>query len=106
MPITSDYSDGVPVIAYCLADMRGTVLAERHADLRFYAASTIKLAVLIAVVRAVERGRLSLDQAVAATHTFRSGVGDGAEFSFDPAEYDGGMPPPGRRCRCGRCCGG
>ena len=65
MPVRSDYSDGVPAIAYCLTAMDGTVLAQRDADLPFYSASTIKLGVLVAVIQAVERGALDLDLAPA-----------------------------------------
>jgi beta-lactamase class A len=75
--------------------MAGNVLAERCADARFYSASTIKLGVLLAVIRAVERGELTLDQQLASTHTFTSAAGNGAAFSFDPEEFDGGMPPTG-----------
>lgn len=95
MPVLSDYSDGVPAIAYCLTAMDGTVLAQRDADLPFYSASTIKLGVLVAVIQAVERGVLDLAQPVAAAHTFPSGTGGGETFSFEPGERDAGMPSPG-----------
>jgi beta-lactamase class A len=95
MPVRSDYSDGVPTIAYCLTAMDGTVLAQRDADLPFYSASTIKLGVLVAVIQAVERGALDLDQPVIAAHTFPSGAGGGETFSFEPGERDAGMPAPG-----------
>lgn len=95
MPVRSDYSDGVPAIAYCLTAMDGTVLAQRDADLPFYSASTIKLGVLVAVIQAVERGTLDLEQPVLAAHTFPSGSGRGETFSFEPAERDAGMPSPG-----------
>lgn len=95
MPVRSDYSDGVPAIAYCLTAMDGTVLAHRDADLPFYSASTIKLGVLVAAIQAVERGALDLEQPVAAAHTFPSGAGGGETFSFEPGERDAGMPAPG-----------
>lgn len=95
MPVISDYSDGVPAIAYCLTSMDGTVLAQRDADTTFYSASTIKLGVLVAVIQAVERGALDLEQPVIAAHTFPSGVGGGETFSFVPGERDAGMPAPG-----------
>ncbi|BCW66111.1 serine hydrolase [Arthrobacter sp. NicSoilB4] len=95
MPVTSDYSDGVPAIAYCLTAMDGTVLAQRDADLPFYSASTIKLGVLVAAIQAVEHGGLDLAQPVAAAHTFPSGAGGGETFSFEPGERDAGMPSPG-----------
>ena len=105
MPITSDYSDGVPTISYCLTDMAGQVLAERNAGVTFYSASTIKLAVLVAAMRAVERGELSLDQPVVSTHTFTSGAGSREQFSFDPEEYDAGMPPEGSTTTLGTVLG-
>ena len=95
MPVTSDYSDGVPTIAYCLTAMDGTVLAQRDADLPFYSASTIKLGVLVAAIQAVERGALDLGQPVTAAHTFPSGAGGGEIFSFEPGERDAGMPSAG-----------
>ena len=95
MSLTSNYSDGTPTVSYFLTDMSGTVLAERNADATFYSASTIKLGVLVAAMQAVERGELSLDQPVTSTHTFKSGVGAGTPFSFDPDDYDEGLPPEG-----------
>ncbi|WP_394941725.1 serine hydrolase [Psychromicrobium sp. YIM B11713] len=93
MPVSSDYSDGTPLIAYCLTTLDGEVLAQRNADTHFYSASTIKLAVLVAALHAVERGALRLDQPFASTHTFNSRLG--GTFSFDPDEYDDGMAPEG-----------
>nr|WP_246279709.1 serine hydrolase [Psychromicrobium silvestre] len=91
--MTSDYSDGVPVASYCLSTLAGEVLAERKADTRFYSASTIKLAVLVAAITAVERGELSLEQELISTHTFSSQAG--GSFSFEPEEYDVGMAAEG-----------
>lgn len=93
MSLTSDYSDGVPVASYCLSTLAGEVLAERKADTRFYSASTIKLAVLVAAITAVERGELSLEQELISTHTFSSQAG--GSFSFEPEEYDVGMAAEG-----------
>lgn len=94
MPISSDYSDGIPFIAYCLTTLDGELLAERNADSRFYSASTIKLAVLVAAITAVERGELSLQQELISRHTFTSQLG--GSFSFEPEEYDAGMAPEGQ----------
>lgn len=93
MSVRSDYSDGQAIIAYCLRDVEGTILAERNADVRFYSASTIKLAVMTAAIAAVEAGELSLDETFPSTHTFISS--QGGSFTFDPEEYDAGMPDPG-----------
>ena len=57
--MTGTHSDGVPVVAYCVRRAGGPVLAERLADERFYAASTVKLAVLAAVARALEVGAVT-----------------------------------------------
>ncbi|MGG5171890.1 serine hydrolase [Pseudarthrobacter sp. J1738] len=94
MPVQSDYSDGVPTIAYCLTTMDGAVLSQREADLPFYSASTIKLGVMVAAIRAVERGELDLNQEIAAAHTFPSATGT-EDFTFEPEERDMGMPSPG-----------
>lgn len=48
-------------VAYCLLDAQGQVLAAEDAGGVFYAASTIKLAVLAAVARAVDAGELTWD---------------------------------------------
>ena len=88
-------SDGVPVISFVVADREGTVLAEREPDRQFYAASTVKLAVLVAAMQAVDAGRLSLDQTVPAAHRFVSAAPDGVEFGADPDDVDEGMPAPG-----------
>ncbi|WP_247828197.1 serine hydrolase [Arthrobacter antioxidans] len=96
MGLESDYSDGVPHISYCLTTLDGTVLAEDGADTAVYAASTIKLAVLVAVLRAVDAGRLTLDQELVSTLRFRSAAASGGFFEFEPGEIDDGMPAAGR----------
>ncbi|MBJ2119471.1 serine hydrolase [Arthrobacter sp. MSA 4-2] len=98
MSIVSDYSDGVPHISYCLITFDGEVIAESGADTPVYAASTIKLAVLIAALRAVDAGKLRLSQQLSSRLTFRSSAPGGGTFSFeqDPDETDDGMPPAGR----------
>ena len=91
----SSESDGVPTIAFQITDGEGRVLAERDPDRVFYAASTVKLAVLIAVMRAVDAGRISLEQHLTSTHRFVSLVPDGIEFGMEEDEFDDGMPPEG-----------
>ena len=97
MSIVSDYSDGVPHISYCITSLDGQVIAESGADTPVYAASTIKLAVLIAALRAVDAGRLELHHQLTSRLTFTSVVpGAGTfDFEFDPEETDNGMPPAG-----------
>ncbi|MHA7263452.1 serine hydrolase [Arthrobacter sp. TMN-37] len=97
MSIVSDYSDGVPFISYCLTTLDGEVTAENGADDPVYAASTIKLAVLIAAMRAVDAGRLRLSQQLISRRTFTSSAPGGGTFDFEPGEIDDGMPPAGRQ---------
>jgi beta-lactamase class A len=60
-----------------------------------YAASTMKLALVIAAYRAAEAGVLDLDEPVAVHNSFRSGAGGGA-FSLDQTE-DSDPEPWARR---------
>lgn len=95
MPVVSDYSDGVPSVSYALSSMDGNQLAGYREDVRYYSASTIKLPVLIAVLRAVDSGDLSLDMTLTSRTTFTSSVPGAGEFGFEPDEVDPGMPAPG-----------
>ena len=49
-------------IAHCLLDADGAVLSAARAEEPFYAASTIKLHVLLAVLRAAEQGAYEAEQ--------------------------------------------
>ena len=95
MGSTGTHSDGRPLIAYCVRRAGGAPLAERSADERFYAASTVKLAVLVAVARALESGSVTLETPLTSTDTFRSDVPGAPDFRIDPDDVDEGMPPPG-----------
>ena len=92
---TGTHSDGVPVIAYCVRRAAGPVLAERLADVEFYAASTVKLAVLVAVARALEAGTVTLETPLTSADTFRSEAPGAPDFRIDPDDLDDGMPAPG-----------
>ncbi len=92
---TGTHSDGVPVIAYCVRRASGPVLAERLADEQFYAASTVKLAVLVAVARALEAGTVTLETPLTSTDTFRSEAPGAPDFRIEPDDVDEGMPAPG-----------
>lgn len=88
-----------PLIAWALVDADGTVLAEHESARPFYAASTIKLHVLLAALHAADTGDLELDSTIPATRTFR-GV-DGAVFTLggdhlDPTHPADGTPIPVR----------
>jgi beta-lactamase class A len=64
--------------------LHGEAVFERNADEQHYAASTIKLPLVIAAYRLAERGRIDLDGTVAVHNSFRSAV-DG-RFGLDAAE--------------------
>lgn len=81
------------VIAYCVTDHAGTVLAQQDQHRPFYAASTIKLHILAAALRAAEEGRLDLSSQVEATRTFTSV--DGSEFTLAGDHLDPTHPAPG-----------
>lgn len=95
MTVSSAYSDGVPQISFLALGAAGRVLASRSPDTVFYAASTIKLAVLLAAARQVDAGRLSLRQPVTVKDSFPSRVPGAGDFRFDADETDAGMPPAG-----------
>lgn len=95
MASTGTHSDGKPVAAFCVRRASGEVLAERLADEAFYAASTVKLAVLAAVARAVESGDVTLDTMLVSTDTFTSLVPGAPAYRIVPDDIDAGMPPPG-----------
>lgn len=59
-----------PNISYVLTDAEGRILSEREPARAYYAASTIKLGVALAVGRAVESGSLDLASRFPATRTF------------------------------------
>ncbi len=57
----------------------------RDADLRFHAASTMKVPVMIQVFRDADSGRVRLDDSIEVTRTFRS-ILDGSAYDLDPAD--------------------
>ncbi|GAB3539158.1 serine hydrolase [Arthrobacter tecti] len=95
MSVISDYSDGVPHISFHLTTLSGGTLAERDAGTVVYAASTIKLAVLVAALREVDAGRLFLDQPVTVRISFRSAAPGAGTFTCEPGEIDEGLPTVG-----------
>jgi beta-lactamase class A len=80
-------------IAWCLLDAQGRELSSSAADRPFYAASTIKLHVLLAALRAADRGELDPDATVPATRTF-TGEG-GAPFTLTGDHLDPTHPAEG-----------
>ena len=55
------------------------------AEVEFHAASTMKLPVMLEVLRAAEAGRLGLDQRILLVNRFHS-IADGSPYSLDAAE--------------------
>lgn len=82
-----------PHISVALTDAAGRVLFARDPDRSYYAASTMKLAVLLAATRAVARGGLSLEQELPVSRTFTST--EGTPFVLDGDHLDPELPPPG-----------
>lgn len=95
MGVVGTHSDGVPLVAYCIRCAGGETLAARNADTEFYAASTVKLAVLVAVARALESGTVTLETVVTSAHTFASDAPGAPPFTIDPDDRDDGLPPAG-----------
>ncbi len=73
------------VVSVWLGDLDGHPRYEHDALAPHYAASTMKLPLVIAAFRRVVRGELDLDAPVAVTGTFAS-VSDGSPFDLDESE--------------------
>jgi beta-lactamase class A len=63
----------------------GPDMLDMHADVDFHAASTMKVPVMIEVLRAVDAGRLGLDQPILLVNHFHSIV-DGSPYALDAGE--------------------
>lgn len=95
MPLISDYSDGTAIISFTLRNADGDVLASRNGGTVYYAASTIKLAVAMAVIEEIDAGHVYWDQMLAATHEFMSARGGFFSLADDEDEVDTEFPPDG-----------
>ncbi|WP_068257480.1 serine hydrolase [Janibacter corallicola] len=82
-----------PRISVHLTDAAGRTLFARDADRPYYAASTMKLAVLLAATTAVADGRASLTDELPASRTF-TGAG-GAPFALEGDHLDHQLPAEG-----------
>ena len=81
-------------VSHCLLDARAEVLDADGAERPYYAASTIKLHVLLAALREAAAGRLDLSRTVPATRTF---IGtDGAPFTLGGDHLDPTHPAEGQ----------
>jgi beta-lactamase class A len=76
---------GTPVVSVWLGDLDGGVHLARDADVPHYAASTMKLPLLVAAHRLHERGELDLAGPVLVHNRFASAA-DGSPFSLDQAD--------------------
>jgi beta-lactamase class A len=72
-------------VAIALHDLETGARYALHDTVVFHAASTMKVPVLIDLVREADAGRLSLDETLPLTNTFRSIV-DGSPYTLDPAD--------------------
>lgn len=74
------------IAEYC-AGLAGRPLISENSDRQFYAASTMKVPVMVALFRRYDRGSLDLGQPVTITSTFTS-VHDGSQFRIDAEDED------------------
>lgn len=93
-----------PMLAFAMLDGQGRMLASRNARTVFYAASTVKLGLMLAVVIAAERGELSLHDTLECRRVFfcdsrsRANGNDrhpGETFRLDPEDSDQLFPSDG-----------
>lgn len=77
-------------VSYTLRGRDGHILDSYRGDTRYYAASTMKLAVALAALRLTDDGLLPLDETLPATHTYESAAG--GTFTFDPDDVDPEFP--------------
>lgn len=73
------------VVSVSLRDLDGSAIWEREADDGHYAASTMKLPLVIGAQRQIARGELEAERAVQVRNEFAS-VADGSPFSMDEGE--------------------
>lgn len=95
MPLISDYSDGTAIISFTLRDAEGNVLASRNGDTVYYAASTIKLAVAMAIIEEIDAGHITWEQELPATHEFVSAKGGTFSLADDEDDVDVEFPTVG-----------
>lgn len=93
MPLPTAAAPDQVAVSTCLLDAHGQVLAADGPDRPFYAASTIKLHVLLTALRAAEGGLLDLTEEVTARRTFTGA--DGAPFTLAGDHLDPTHPAEG-----------
>ena len=72
-------------VAVSFRDLAGGDSLDIGANVDFHAASTMKIPVMLEVLRATEAGRLALDQPILLVNHFHSIV-DGSPYALDPSE--------------------
>ncbi|HEX2723060.1 MAG TPA: serine hydrolase [Gemmatimonadaceae bacterium] len=72
-------------VAFSFLDMQTGETLAINADTVFHAASTMKIPVMIEVLRSAQRGAFTLDQEVLLVNEFNS-IADGSPFPLDPKE--------------------
>jgi beta-lactamase class A len=90
-------AEAAPLIAFAMSDDEGRMLASRNAHTVFYAASTVKLGLMLAVVIAAERGELSLQDRLECHRVFTCVDQDGTTetFGLEPEDSDASFPADG-----------
>ena len=88
--MVGEYAEGAgdpesSVVSVWLAGLAGDPVLDVNGDAVHYAASTMKLPLLVAAFRRHERGEIDLDAEVPVHNEFASAA-DGSPFSLDPAE--------------------
>lgn len=82
-------------VGYCLLDVRGRVIAQQTQDRPFYAASTMKLAVMVAVAQAVDAGHASWSDGIEVRRSFESAAPGAGSFSMSADDTDEALPADG-----------
>jgi beta-lactamase class A len=77
--------DSGAVVGVAYVDLQTGDKLSMDADSSFHAASTMKIPVMIEVLRRAQQGAFSLDQGILLINQFRS-IADGSPFSLDPKE--------------------
>ncbi len=86
---------GEPLVAWVLLDPAGATVSEQDADVVLPAASTIKLLVLLALLRGVDDGTVALDRSVTVSSSTVSAAGGGIVVRPDPEDADPEFPRDG-----------
>lgn len=83
------------ILTYTVLDHNGQVVAQKFPGRSFHAASTLKLAVLLAAMLKVDAGEVALDDLLMVRNIFQSRCPGAGEFTFNLEETDYALPPVG-----------